>query len=87
MLLEGSIISGEFDEKMNEFSLQRVKHFNVESTIRESQLKALYSYLTQHQHDAEGHIITLYDQMPVRLSREEVNLFISDLKKVQSMYH
>lgn len=36
MLLTGNIISGEFDEVMNEFSIQRVKHFTTESTIKES---------------------------------------------------
>ena len=86
MLLTGNIISGEFDELMNEFSLQKVKHFTTESTIKESQLERLYYYLKQHQHDIDGQIITLYDQMPIRLSQEEINLFISDLEKVQSMY-
>ncbi|MFZ7942598.1 hypothetical protein [Neobacillus sp. 19] len=86
MLLTGNIISGEFDELMNEFSLQKVKHFTTESTIKESQLKSMYDYLKKHRDDTDGQIITLYDQMPVRLSQEEVNLFISDLEKVQLMY-
>lgn len=51
MLLKGAIISGEFDEHVNEFSLQKVKHFNIESTIKESQLKSLYDYLKKHQDD------------------------------------
>jgi hypothetical protein len=87
MLLQGNIISGEFDELMNEFSLQKVKHFNIQSTIKESQLKSLYDYLKNHQNDLGGQIITLYDQMLVPLSQEEVNLFIHDLEKVKSMYN
>lgn len=87
MFLEGTIISGEFDERMNEFSVQRVKDFNIESTLKASQLKSLYDYLKKHQDDTDGQIITLYDQMPVRLSQEEINLLISDFEKVQSMYH
>ncbi|MFF2449606.1 hypothetical protein ACFVSW_21415 [Neobacillus sp. NPDC058068] len=86
MLLTGNIISGEFDELMNEFSLQKVKHFTTESTIKESQLKSMYDYLKKHRNDIDGQIITLYDQMPIRLSQEEVNLFIRDLEKVQLMY-
>ncbi|MBS4214642.1 MULTISPECIES: hypothetical protein [Neobacillus] len=86
MLLTGSIISGEFDELMNEFSLQKVKHFTTESTIKQSQLKSLYDYLKKHRNDIDGQIITLYDQMPILLSQEEINLFISDLEKVQLMY-
>ncbi|MBP2079420.1 hypothetical protein [Oceanobacillus polygoni] len=87
MLLSGNIISGEFDELVNEFSIQKVKHFTTESSIRENQLKSLYDYLKKHQDDTDGQIITLYDQMPIRLSQEEVNLFINDLEKIQSMYH
>lgn len=33
-----------------------------------------------------GQIITLYDQLPIRLSQEEISLFISDLEEVQLMY-
>ncbi|AXI10940.1 hypothetical protein CV093_20760 [Oceanobacillus sp. 143] len=86
MLLTGNIISGEFNEHMNEFSLQKVKHFTTESIIKESQLKSLYDYLKKHRDDIDGQIITLYDQMLIRLSQEEINLFINDLEKVQSMY-
>lgn len=87
MLLTGNIISGEFDKLMNEFSLQKVKHLTTESTIKENQLKSLYDYLKKHRNDIDGQIITLNDQMPIRLSQEEINLFISDLEKVQLMYH
>lgn len=86
MLLTGNIISGEFDELMNEFSLQKVKYFTTQSTIKESQLKTIYDYLKKHRNDIDGQIITLYDQMPIRLSQEEINLFISDLEKVQLLY-
>jgi hypothetical protein len=86
MLLTGNIISGEFDEHMNEFSLRKVKSLTTESTIKESQLKNLYDYLKKHQNDMDGQIITLYDQIPIWLSQEEINLIISDLEKVQSMY-
>jgi hypothetical protein len=85
MLLTGNIISGEFDELMNEFSLQKVKHLTTESTIKESQLKSIYDYLKKR-NDIDGQIITLYDQMPIWLSQEEINLVISDLEKVQLMY-
>ncbi len=87
MLLTGNIISGEFDELMNEFSLQKVKSFNTQSTINVSQLKSLYDYLQKHRNDIDGQIITLYDQLLIRLSQEEINLLISDLEKVQLMYH
>ncbi|OLS33962.1 hypothetical protein [Bacillus sp. MRMR6] len=87
MQVNGGIISGEFDEQLNEFTLQQVKYFQTESIIRESQLTALYQYLKKHEKDADGQIITLYDQMPVRLSQEEIKLLLTDLEKVHSMYH
>lgn len=86
MWIEGNIISGEFDRQMNEFSLQKVKQFEIESTIKENQFQALYNYLKKHQHEADGQIITLYDQMLLRLTQEEINLLINDLEKVQSLY-
>jgi hypothetical protein len=86
VLLRGNIISGEFEDGINEFSLQKVKHFSVESTINESQMKILYDYLKEHQNDKDGQIITLFDLMPVRLSQKEVYDFIGDLEKVLSMY-
>nr|WP_263327625.1 hypothetical protein [Neobacillus sp. Marseille-Q6967] len=87
MFIQGSIIEGEFDSAMNEFSIQKVKNFTTESTLNENQFNQIYRYLKKHQHDKEGQIITLYDQMPVRLSKEEMNQLVSDLEKVMSMYH
>ncbi|MCM3741958.1 hypothetical protein M3210_17035 [Oceanobacillus luteolus] len=86
MLLNGDIISGEFDEGNNEFSLKQVKHFTTETTINENQLKSLYHYLKKNQEDIDGHVITLYDQLPIRLTQEEINLLLNDLEKVNSMY-
>lgn len=87
MQVNGSIFSGEFDEALNEFSLQKVKYFEVETTINEGQLAKLYEYLKHHQMDSSGQILTLYDQMPLRLSQEEISLLLNDLEKIQSMYH
>ncbi|MDI5788267.1 hypothetical protein PO124_07065 [Bacillus licheniformis] len=37
-----------------------------------NQLKALQHYLRQHEHDEDGQIITLYDQMLVPLSQDDI---------------
>ncbi|HWO75142.1 MAG TPA: hypothetical protein VNM69_04380 [Bacillus sp. (in: firmicutes)] len=87
MILKGNLISGEFDEEMNEFSLQEVKHLTIESTIKEKQLQMLYQYLIKHQDDLDGQVIVLNDQIPLRLSQEEIRLFLNDLEMVQSHYH
>lgn len=85
-MLSGNIISGTFDEQLKQFYLQQIKHFTTETTISEHQLENLYSYLKKHANDEDGHIITLYDQMPMRLSQEEINLFMQDLEQIQSAY-
>jgi uncharacterized protein YneF (UPF0154 family) len=86
MFIQGSIIAGEFDSSLNEFAIQQVKHFETESILTENQLNQIYNYLKRNQHQEDGQIITLYDQMPIRLSQEEINQFIDDLEKVKSMY-
>lgn len=87
MLVKGNIIAGEFDPTINEFSIQKVKNFETESVLNEDQLNNIYHYLKTHQHEADGQIITLYDQMLVRLAPNEVNQLIVDLEKVMSLYH
>ncbi|WP_442598402.1 hypothetical protein [Neobacillus sp. D3-1R] len=87
MHIEGNIIAGEFDPERNEFSLQRVKHFYTESTIKETQLESLYQYLKKHENEQDGQIITLYDQMPLRLTQSEVKQLIMDLQRIYPFYH
>ncbi len=87
MFLQGTIIAGEFDSSLNEFSLQKVKTFNTESILKENQINNIYHYLKKHQHENDGQIITLYDQMLERLSQNEINQLICDLERVMSMNH
>lgn len=87
MFMHGTIIAGEFDSSMNEFSLQKVKNLNTESVLKENQLNNIYHYLKKHQHEDDGQIITLYDQMPLHLTQNEINELICDLERVMSMYH
>ncbi|WP_316571752.1 hypothetical protein [Neobacillus sp. YIM B06451] len=86
MIIEGSIISGDFDLSMNEFSLQKVKNLNTQSVLKENQLTSIYRYLKKHENEAEGQIITLNDQMPIRLTPDELQQLVADLEKVLSMY-
>ncbi|PFO09718.1 hypothetical protein COJ85_00905 [Bacillus sp. AFS076308] len=87
MFLQGTIITGEFDSSMNEFSLQKVKNFNTESVLKDNQINNIYHYLKEHQHEDDGQVITLYDQMPIRISQKEINQLICDLERVMSMYN
>ncbi|MCM3600882.1 hypothetical protein M3175_09075 [Robertmurraya korlensis] len=87
MFLNGSIIDGIFDSSVNEFTLQRVKNFDTQSVLNETQLNNIYQYLIVHGDNEDGQIITLYDQMPLRLSKEESSQLIGDIEKVMAMYH
>lgn len=86
MFLNGTIIEGVFDTSVNEFTLQRVKNFHTQSVLNETQINNIYHYLKMHSNE-DGQIVTLYDQMPLRLSQEESNQLISDIEKVLPLYH
>lgn len=87
MFVNGTIIDGVFDTTVNEFTLQRVKNFDTQSVLNETQINNIYQYLYLHRDNEDGQIITLYDQLPLRLSKEESSQLISDIEKVMSMYH
>ncbi|MGM0900811.1 hypothetical protein [Mesobacillus maritimus] len=82
----GEILSGEFDDADNMFTLQTIKSFQTETTLKKNQLESLYGYLIKHQ-DEDGQIISLFDQMLIRLSQEEVKTLLADLESISRMYH
>ncbi|WP_409288264.1 hypothetical protein [Peribacillus sp. SCS-37] len=86
MYLDGQIISGEFNNETQEFSLQKVKHLYTETTLKEKQINELYSYLKLHEGETDGQIITLYDQMLVRLSPQEIGILLEELEILQRLY-
>ncbi|WP_407272370.1 hypothetical protein [Radiobacillus sp. PE A8.2] len=82
----GNIISGAFDDANNEFSIKSIKHFSTESTLNPNQLNQLYTYLDKHKDESDGQIVTLYDQLLVRLSQDEIKQLIDDLNHVKDLY-
>ncbi|MCF6408805.1 hypothetical protein [Pseudalkalibacillus salsuginis] len=86
MKLNGSIITGDFDQSNNEFMLEKVKHFSTESTLKETQLNNLYDFLYKNKDDSDGLVLTLYDKMLIRLNQEEINQFIQDLNNIRTFY-
>ncbi|MGP4078323.1 hypothetical protein ACTWQL_00290 [Pseudalkalibacillus sp. R45] len=87
MKLNGNIISGDFDQVNNEFMLERVKQFTTESALNEKQLNTLYEYLNKNADVTDGLILTLYDQMLVHLSQEDISQFLKDLNEIRTFYH
>ncbi|WP_100399067.1 hypothetical protein [Bacillus sp. FJAT-44742] len=87
MKIQGNIIAGEFDEKMNEFTLQEIKYFATQSTLRINQFNTLYEYLCKHQNESDRQVLTLYDQMPVYLTKKEIRQLIEDLRTIKPLYN
>ncbi|MGR9049650.1 hypothetical protein ACQ4XT_13575 [Halobacillus faecis] len=87
MDVNGKIIRGEFDRINDEFVLNQVKHFTTQSTLNKDQLEIIYDYLSNHKDEEDGQILTLNEQMLVRLSQEEAGHFIEDLNQIRGLYH
>ncbi|ARK30550.1 hypothetical protein [Halalkalibacter krulwichiae] len=86
-LINGRIVAGEFDKEVNEFLVHKVKNLSTSSALTKKQALKLYNYLKSHENDPGGQVITLYDQMLLSLSREELNSLICDLEEIQDLYH
>ncbi|WP_394217660.1 hypothetical protein [Halobacillus trueperi] len=86
MDVNGKIIRGEFDHINDEFVLNQVKHFTTQSTLNKDQLDTIYDYLNNHKDEEDGQILTLNEQMLVRLSQEESSQFIEDLNQIRNLY-
>ncbi|WP_078552878.1 hypothetical protein [Bacillus alkalicellulosilyticus] len=82
--LNGHIISGQFNDELNVFSVQKVKNFLSESSLNEKQVQDLYHYLKRN--EGTGQVITLQDQLLVSLNEQEVAGLIDDLQHIQSNY-
>ncbi|SFJ30516.1 hypothetical protein SAMN04487936_101607 [Halobacillus dabanensis] len=86
MDVNGKIIRGEFDRINDEFVLNQVKHFTTQSTLNKDQLDAIYDYLDNHKEERDGQILTLNEQMLIRLSQKESSQFIEDLNQIRDLY-
>jgi hypothetical protein len=82
---DGNIVSGEFDQTGNVFLLQTIKNFYTETSLKEKQIQSLHAYLNKHQNEEEQ-ILSLFDQMLVRLSQDEVKTLLGDLENISTLY-
>ncbi|SEM12036.1 hypothetical protein SAMN05192533_10186 [Mesobacillus persicus] len=84
--ISGNILTGGFDEEGKVFTIETVKNFYTETTLKEHQVQSLCKYLSEHQ-DEDGQVVSLFDQMLIRLSQSEVQLLLTDLERIRLMYH
>ncbi|WP_163970277.1 hypothetical protein [Oceanobacillus halotolerans] len=85
--VEGNIIAGTFDQLRDEFTVERVKHFTTQSTLNNKQLDAVYNYLDKRKGEVDGQVLTLFDQLPVQLTQEEIHDLLDDLKQIRNKQH
>ena len=85
--IKGDLISGQFDSGEKVFSLQKVKNFPIQTELTERLTDHLYRYLKVNEQDEEGLILTLYDQMPIMITRNEVQQLLRDLERVKTLFH
>ncbi|RBP96440.1 hypothetical protein DFO70_101247 [Cytobacillus firmus] len=84
--LQGNIITGVYDAETSAFEIQKVKNFSTQSVLNKNQCENLYNYLSLHEEDEGGQIITLYDQMPLMLTRQEIGNLKKDLENIKKLY-
>ncbi|RPF53412.1 hypothetical protein [Aquisalibacillus elongatus] len=85
MHIDGQIISGDYDQQNHEFSITSVKHLTTESTITEDELGLLHDYLLAHTGDG-GQVLTLNDQILVKLNEEDVEKVLQDLEDIKRFF-
>ncbi|MCA1038200.1 hypothetical protein LCM00_01655 [Bacillus infantis] len=84
--ISGNIVSGEYDDQTEQFSISMIKHFKTQSILTKNQAIQLLDYLYRHKDEEGGQVITLNDQMPLRISSEEINSLILDLERIKSHF-
>ncbi|GEL78179.1 hypothetical protein [Tenuibacillus multivorans] len=86
MQVDGHIISGEFYSSSQEFLLTGIKHLTTESAISEEDLSDLYDYLSAHIDEEGGQVVTLNDQILVRLGQDEIKQVLQDLDDIRRLF-
>ncbi|MRH42096.1 hypothetical protein GH741_05330 [Aquibacillus halophilus] len=78
----GHIFSGNFSKDDHSFYLKRVKHLDTQSTLSTKQIAQLRVYLTQKDELNESCTITVNDQIPLLLNKEEVHELLQELETI-----
>ncbi|MCU9614321.1 hypothetical protein OEV98_12300 [Caldibacillus lycopersici] len=86
-IIEGNLLSGEFDQMMNAFILKSIKNIPTETSLSEKQASSLYSYLKRQVHSNEGQVISFYDQLLLPINANELKVMLADLENILEMYH
>ncbi|MEH7224998.1 hypothetical protein V7112_14410 [Bacillus sp. JJ1566] len=79
---ENSLIAGEIEE--GAYILRQFKHLRTQSVISRERVEAICDYLIKSIESGEQeNFITLNDQMPVRISHEEMEELLEELLNIR----
>lgn len=76
-----TIFSGEVID--NQYILKQVKQIHTQSVMKKQQIHELSDYLSKAVHHDQMHIITINDQLPIRLNNDEANQLINELEQIE----
>lgn len=82
--MNGSVISGEIFPEKDEFYVKKIKNFETESILNLNQINAIYDYLSKASHYDNFHIVTINDQLLIKLNNEEIQLMLKDFDQVKN---
>ena len=80
--IEGQIFSGILDTESLSFTLESVKNIATESVLSKDQLSHLLNYLRKAQAGNNSVFITINDQIPLKLSYEEVEQLFNEISLI-----
>ncbi|WP_078546810.1 hypothetical protein [Litchfieldia alkalitelluris] len=80
-----NIIQGEIVD--NQYILKQVKQLSTQSVMKKQQIKQLSDYLAKSIHHDDQHLITINDQLPIRLNNDEVNQLLNELEMIERSLH
>ncbi|WP_453996707.1 hypothetical protein [Bacillus nitroreducens] len=83
-MVENQLIVGEIED--DAFVLTQFKHMNTQSVISKERLETICDYLMKEiESGAQEHVITLNDQIPVRVSHEEMEELLSRFMVIREL--
>ncbi|MCA1030211.1 hypothetical protein LCL95_04060 [Bacillus timonensis] len=80
-ILEGELVNKNVLTGDVTFEVNKIKQLEVKTTLDSEQLRSIYQYL-QKGREEEYQIITIDDQIPIRLSKEETNQLSRDIQAI-----
>ncbi|MDQ0337245.1 hypothetical protein J2S00_000015 [Caldalkalibacillus uzonensis] len=81
------IFEGEIDPVSNNYVLKKVKNLETQSVISPEQIQTIYKHLSKVLNSSEDYVITVNDQMPIRLSHDDIKQLLIELEEIKNGLH